>query len=87
MLLGRDMGEKSGLDVGPRWEGCVDGEGKRERLGVDITDVDTTLMGEKDAITLTFGGDANIELSVGRVGKEGLDDEVVQSARNSLNLL
>jgi hypothetical protein len=86
LLLG-DVGEKRRLDLVPGGEGGADGDGESECLGVDIANVDTTLVGEEDAIALTLGGDADVEFGVGRVREEGLDDEVVEGAGDSLDLM
>ena len=35
-----------------------------EGLGIDVTDINTTLVGEKDGITLTCGSNANVEFGM-----------------------
>ena len=55
-------------------------------LGVNVADVDTTFVREEDIVALAGRVDADIVLGVGRVGKEGLENEVVQSSGNGLNL-
>ncbi len=82
----RDVGEESGSDGLARWERLSDQNVEDESFGINITDVDTTLVCEKDAVTLTLGVDANVIFGVGGVREEGLDNEVVQGASNGLNL-
>ena len=43
-------------------------------------------MGEEDGVTLTLRVNADVVLRVGRVGKERLEDEVVECARDGLDL-
>lgn len=83
ILLGfSDMNEDGLLDLVARWELSTDGDGKSECLCVDIANIDTTFVGEKDLVTLTSRIDADVEFSVGRMWKEGLDDECVESTRD-----
>jgi hypothetical protein len=67
-------------------EGLADGEEELERLGVDIADVDTALVGEVDPVTVTERVDADIVLGVLGVGEEGLDDEGLESTSGGLDL-
>ena len=55
-------------------------------LCVDVANVDTTLMGEEDVVAITVRIDADVVLGVGRMGEEGFNDEVVESARDGLDL-
>ena len=55
-------------------------------FGIDIADIDTTLMGEEDLITLALGVDADIVFGVGWVREERLYDEVVEGAGSALDL-
>jgi len=87
LFLSRDMTEESSSNNLSSGEWLVDRDIKDKGFGVDITNVNTTLMSEEDAVTLALGTDTNIILSIGRVGEERLDNEIVQSARDSLNLL
>jgi hypothetical protein len=59
---------------------------KDESFGIHIPDVDTTLMCEKDAITLALRIDTNVVFGVGGMREERLDNEIVQSSGNGLNL-
>ena len=43
-------------------------------------------MGEKDSVALTGRCDADVELGVGRVREEGLNNEVGEDASSLLNL-
>lgn len=43
-------------------------------------------MGEKDSVAFTGRSDADVELGVGRVREEGLNDEVGEDASSLLNL-
>ena len=68
-------------------EGGVDGNLELERLGIDITDVDTTFVREENVVALSLGVDADVVLGIRRVRQERLDDEVVQRAGHRLNLI
>jgi hypothetical protein len=57
-----------------------------ESLGVNVSDVDSTLVGEEDLVTLSGRVDTDVVLGVGRVGEEGLDDEGVERSDSLLNL-
>lgn len=80
------MSEESGGNDLTSWEGLGDENVKGESLGVNITDVNTTLMGEEDAVALTLGVNTDVIFGVGGVRKEGFDNEVVQGASNGLDL-
>ena len=55
VLLGLwDVAEESLLDGVARREGSKSGEVQLEGLGVDIADVNTTLVGEEDVVALTL---------------------------------
>lgn len=87
ILLGRrDMGEE-GADEGlSRGELLVDLDQEFESLGIDISDIDTTLVREENVVALPDRVNAHVIFRVGRVGKERLDDELVQAASGTLNL-
>jgi len=87
LLLSRNMAEEGSSNILASGEGLVDRDVKDKGFGIDVTNVNTALVSEENAVTLALGTDANIIFSIGRVGKERLDDEVVQSARDSLDLL
>jgi len=87
LLDGRDMSEEGSSNILASREGLVDSNIKDEGFGIDVTNVNTALMSEENAVTLALRTDTNIVFSIGRVRKERLDDEVVQSASDSLNLL
>ena len=57
----REEGRRDGLTRG---ECGADGEVQGERLGIDIADVNTTLVGEENGVAFTLGGDADIILGV-----------------------
>ena len=69
-----------------RGERCSDREIESEGLGVDISNVYTTLMSEKNRVAFPSGIDANIVFSVGWVREERLYDEVVEGAGSALDL-
>jgi len=87
LLDGRDMSEEGSSNILASREGLVDRNIKDEGFGIDVTNVNTALMSEENAVTLALRTDTNIVFSIGRVRKERLDDEVAQSASDSLNLL
>lgn len=80
------LSEESALDLVTRRELLVDGDEELESLGVDIANFDTTFVSEEDVVAFACGVDANVELRIGRMRKERLDDEVVDSSSDSLNL-
>ncbi len=86
LLLGRHVGKEGGGDGLARREGLGDGEVEDERLGVNIADVNTTLVGEEDGIAFTGRGDADVVFGVGRMGEEWFDNEVVQGSSNRFHL-
>lgn len=86
LLRLRDMLQESVGDRLARRNRLVHTNLEGQRLGVDVTNVDTTFMGEEDVIAVTVGVDANVVFGVGRVGEERLYDEVVESARDGLDL-
>ena len=87
ILLGRgDVRKESCRNRLTRRERRADGKAECERLSVDITNVDTAFVGKEDLVALTLGVDADAVLGVGRVREEGLEDEVVESACDCLDL-
>lgn len=81
-----DMGEKRRLDSISRGERLADSDRKAESLCIDIADIDTTLVSEKNFVALASRVNADVEFSVGRVGEEGLDNECAEGARDRLDL-
>lgn len=86
LLLCGDVLEEGAGDGLARRELLGDGDVEDEGLGVDVSDIDTTFVGEEDGVALALGGDADVVLGVGGVGQEGLDDEVVQGSCNRFDL-
>jgi hypothetical protein len=86
LLFGGDVGEERRCDGGARGERCIDGDVELEGFSIDIADVHTTFVGEEDRVAFACGVDADVVFGVGRVRKEGLDDEVVEGTSDSLNL-
>ena len=87
LLLGsRDVLQEGVGDGLTRGEGCVDGEAKFEGFGVDIANVNTAFVSEKDVVAFASGVDANVIFGIGWVREERFDDEVVERAGNGLNL-
>ena len=87
LLLSRDVLEEGLCDDLAGREGLGDREVEHERFGVDIADIDTTLVGEEDRVALTRRGDADVVFGVGGMREEGLDDEVVQSPGHRFDLV
>lgn len=80
------MDEDGLFDLVSRWPLATDRNGETESLGVDISDIDTTFVSEKDFVTFTSRVDADVEFGVGRMGEERLDDEGAEGTGNSLDL-
>jgi hypothetical protein len=85
-LVFRNVLEESLLDGLSRGEAVIDLDKKLHGLGVNITNFDTTFVGEKDVITLTFTVDTDIVFSVGRMGNEGFNQESLEETSSLLNL-
>jgi hypothetical protein len=51
-----------------------------ECLGVNITNINATFVGEEDSVTLALGCDADIILCTRWVGEEWLENEIGNSA-------
>ena len=84
-------GEQGGLDGVAGGEGACrryngDGELETQSLGVDITNVHTTFMGEKNGVTLAARVDADVVFGVCGVRQEGLDDEGGEGSSSVLDL-
>lgn len=58
------MSEESGLDSVARWELLVHWDLEAKRLGVDIANIDTTLVSEEDIVAITIGVDTDVEFAV-----------------------
>jgi hypothetical protein len=87
VLLGCwNVGEESILDFVARRELLVNGDEELESLGINIADFDTTLVREEDIVAFTCGVNADVKLSVRRMRKEWLDDEVIQGTGDGLDL-
>lgn len=74
LLFGSNVGQECGLDgvlggEGFRVFGGLDGDVQLQGLCVDITDIDTTFVGEKDGVVFAGGVDADVKFSVVRMGK------------------
>lgn len=85
-LLGGDVREEGGGDDFAGGERLSDVDVEFEGFGVNITNVDTSFVGEKDGIAFTLGVDADVVLGVGGVREERLENEVVQGSRDGFNL-
>ena len=71
-------------DTRGEWSGNADI--KPKGFCVDVTNVDTTLVGEENGITLAVGVDAHVEFGVRGMRKEWLQDEVVEGSSDRLDL-
>lgn len=78
--------EELRLDLFTSGEFSSDGNEKGESLGVDISDFYTSLVSEKDNVSLTDRVDADVVFRVGRMGAERFDDESVESSGSLLDL-
>lgn len=58
-----------------------------ECLCVDITDLDASLVGEEDVVTVAVRVDADVVLGVGGVGDEGLDEEGLEDTGDRVDLI
>ena len=81
-----DVLEESLRDGGTGGEGLVHGEFQAERFSIDIANVDTTFVREKDSVSFTLGGDTDVEFGVRGVREERFYDEVCEDAGCFLDL-
>ena len=72
LLLLRYMFKKGLSPDVTRGERTVNANVESKGFGIDITNIDTTFMGEEDGIALAIGVYAYIKLGVGRVREEWL---------------
>lgn len=86
-LLGGDMGEEGRGNGFARREGLSNGKVENKSFGINISDIDTSLMGKEDRISLTSRGDADIVLGVGWMGEERLNNEVVEGSGDRFDLM
>jgi hypothetical protein len=70
-----------------RWEWRVDTDVESKSFGVDIANLYTTFMSEKDRISFARGGNTDVIFCIGWMGKEGLENEVVEGTGYSFDLL
>lgn len=88
VMLGlRDMDKKCGADRLGCWESILDLDLEFEGLGIDIADLDTSLVGEEDVVSVAIRVDADVVFSVGGMGDEGLDEEGLEDAIDRVDLL
>jgi hypothetical protein len=87
LLLGRDMSEEGSGDIITGGEWLVDRDIKDESFGIDVTDVNTTLVSEENAVALALRINADVVFSVRGMREEGFNNEVVKGASHSLNLV
>ena len=80
------MREQSCGDGVARREGSTDREIQRKRFRIDISDINTSFVREQNAVALALGVDADVIFCVRGVWQERLEDEVVECARDGLNL-
>ena len=76
LLAGESVGPLDGRD----------GNVKLEGFGIDVTNIDTTFVSEKDSVAFTARVYADVVFSVGRMGEEGFEDEGGEWSRDRLDL-
>lgn len=86
VLGGRNMSQERSLDGGSSGESISDLDLELKGLGVNIANLDTTLVGEQDVVSIAIRVDANVVFSVGGVGDERLDEEGLEDTGNRINL-
>lgn len=82
-----DVDEEGGADGIGGGELVLDLDLELECLCIDITDLDASLVGEEDVVTVAVRVDADIVLSVGGVGDEGLDKEGLENTGDGVDLI
>jgi hypothetical protein len=86
LLRGGHSMQEGGGDGGACREGLANWDREDGCLGINIVDVNAALVREKDLVSLTSGGYANIVFRMRRVWDEGFDDERRQLAGDGSNL-
>lgn len=86
LLCGRDGAEQSLFDHFAGGQVAVDWDEELECLGVHVANLDSSLVGEENDISLSDRVDADIELGVGGVGQERLDDETREGTSDRFDL-
>jgi hypothetical protein len=88
ILLGSWDGRKERLcHLFTRGELGTNGDLETGSFSIDIANIDTTFVSEKNFVALSLGVDANVVFGVGGMREEGLYDEVVEGASDGLNLV
>ena len=77
-----DVGQKGGRDDVACGEWLNYGKVEYERLCVDVANVYATFVGEEDGVAFTTGCDADVVFGVGWMGKERLNDKVIERSRD-----
>lgn len=86
LLLGGDVREEGGRDGAAGGKRRLDGDIEFEGFGIYVADVYAAFVGEEDGVALASGVDADVVLRMRRVGEERLDNKVVESASDGLDL-
>ena len=86
-LFGWDVGQEGGRDDVACGERLNYGKVEYERLCVDVANVDAAFVGEEDGVAFTTGCNADVVFGVGGMGKERLNDKVVEGSRDRFDLI
>lgn len=81
-----DVLQQTRLDCLAVGQFTANGNEELNGFGVDVADIDTSLVGEENEVAFANRVDANVEFRVGRVRQERLDDEFVEGAESLLDL-
>jgi hypothetical protein len=73
------------LDDFRRWD-FINGNKKLFGLGIDVTNVNSSLVVEVNKVSFSYRDNGDVELFGGRVGSERLDDECVKNAFGMFDL-
>jgi len=87
LLLRRDVGQEGGRDDIACGEGLSYGKVEYERLCVDVANVYAAFVGEEDGVAFTSRCNANVVFGVGGMGKERLNDKVVERSGDRFDLI
>jgi len=87
IMLGlRDVNKEGRTDGVSCGELVLDLDLELESLCVDIADLDASLVGEEDIVTVAVRVDTDVILGVGGVGDEWLDEEGLEDTSNRVDL-
>lgn len=78
--------EQASLNGLAVWQLAADRDEQLNSLGIDVSNINSSFVSEENDVAFTNRVDADVELGLGRVRQERLDDEGVEGANSLLDL-